>query len=122
MPVQKTCQVSGQTFTITDEDIKVCKRFNVPLPTLCPDERHRKRTAFRNELNLYNRTCDLTGKPNIASYSTDKPYTVYSNEAWWGDSWDGTDYGREFDFERPFFEQFEELSLKVPLPPNVVLN
>ncbi len=122
MAEQRICTACNQSFTITDEDIAVCERFEMPLPALCPDDRHRHRTSFRNELNLYHRTCDLTGKPIIASYSPDKPYTVYSNEAWWGDSWDGTDYGQDFDFSRPFFEQFEELSLKVPLPPNVVLN
>lgn len=118
----KTCQISGQTFTFTDEDKKICEKFGIPEPTITPDERHRKRTAFRNELNFYKRKCDKTSKEIIASYSPDKPYTVYSNDAWWGDDWDGTDYGQEFDFSRPFFEQFEELSLKVPLLSNVTLN
>jgi len=33
---------------------------------------------------------------------------------WWGDGWEALDYGREYDFSRPFFEQFYELQLAVP--------
>ena len=41
-------------------------------------------------------------------------YKVYATDEWWGDSWDGLSYGRDFDFSRPFFEQFHELQLEVP--------
>jgi hypothetical protein len=47
-------------------------------------------------------------------YSPDKPYKVYDRDAWWSDAWDGTVYGRDFDFNRPFFEQYQELLLAVP--------
>ena len=33
---------------------------------------------------------------------------------WNGDSWDSMDYGREYDFSRPFFEQIKELIREVP--------
>ena len=39
---------------------------------------------------------------------------VYSQEIWWSDKWDGRDYGRDFDFSRPFFDQFQELRLSTP--------
>ncbi len=39
---------------------------------------------------------------------------MYCNECWWSDGWDPTEYGVDFDFTRPFFEQFHELQLKVP--------
>ena len=47
-------------------------------------------------------------------YSPNKPYKVYCNECWWGDDWDSISYGRDFDFTRPFFEQFAELQHDVP--------
>ena len=47
-------------------------------------------------------------------YSANKPYKVYCHECWWGDDWDFASYGRDFDFSRPFFEQFSELQKEVP--------
>lgn len=47
-------------------------------------------------------------------YSPDAKFPVYKPDVWFGDSWDARDCGREFDFERPFFEQFAELRDEVP--------
>ena len=52
----------------------------------------------------------------ISVYSPDKAYTVYNSSDWWSDKWDGMDYGKDFDFSRPFFEQMDELLKNVPLP------
>ncbi len=86
----------------------------LPLPTLCPDERLHRRLAHRNERSIYMNKCALTGKPIVSIFSLDKPYKVYSQEAWHSDAWDAHDYGRDFDFNRPFFEQFAELQRAVP--------
>ncbi|MBI2463803.1 hypothetical protein HYV57_02515 [Candidatus Peregrinibacteria bacterium] len=83
-------------------------------PTMCPDCRQQRRLAFRNERRLYHRKCDLTGKQVISLYSPDKPYKVYEQKEWWGDQWDPLSFGRDFDFKRHFFEQFQELLLAVP--------
>lgn len=50
----------------------------------------------------------------IAMYSPQSPFQIYSHEEWWSDDWDPKSYGREFDFTRPFFQQFHELLLAVP--------
>lgn len=112
--ITQTCKLTGKHFVITDEDQAFYAKMGVPLPTLCPEERRRRRLAHRNERNLYHRKCDLTGKNIISIYSPDKPYKVYSSQDWWSDKWDGLAYGRDFDFNRPFFDQFKELQLAVP--------
>jgi hypothetical protein len=43
--MQRTCAVSGQSFEITDEDLKFYEKMGVPIPTLCPEERQRRRIA-----------------------------------------------------------------------------
>jgi hypothetical protein len=58
--------------------------------------------------------CDATGKEIVSIYSPDKPFKVYHRDYWWSDKWNPLDYGRDFDFDRPFFEQFDELSKQVP--------
>ena len=98
------------------------KRYDIPPPSLCPACRQQRRCAFRNERKLYHRKCDGTGRQMISIYSPDKPFTIYDQEYWWGDEWDPRDFEREYDFSRPFFEQFRELQLRVPRVSLFTLN
>lgn len=41
---------------------------------------------------------------------------MYDQKVWRSDSWDGMDYGRQFDFSKSFTEQFDELGKVVPRP------
>ena len=112
--MKKTCTVSGKSFEVTEDDLKFYKKMGVPVPTLCPEERQRRKSVWRNEKKFYRRKCDLTQKNIISMYSQDSPFKVYDQESWWSDKWNALDFGRDFDFSRPFFEQFQELQLKVP--------
>jgi len=87
----------------------------VPAPTFCPDCRLRRRLTFRNERKLYKRKCDFSNKDIISIYHKESPYKVYDQKIWWSDKWDPMEYGREYDFKRPFFEQFKELMREVPV-------
>ncbi len=118
----KTCKC-WKEFLITDRDIEFYKKispviwwkkFDIPMPSICPDCRQQRRLLWRNERWLYKRKCDATWKSIISMYSPDKPYKVYSQEVWWSDGWNAFDYGKEFDFSRSFFEQFDELMHVVP--------
>lgn len=77
-------------------------------------ERMRHRMTFRNERHLYKRKSSMSGKDIISIYAPNSRHSVFSPEEWWGDSWDGENFGRPVDFNRPFFEQFRELQLQVP--------
>lgn len=110
---------------MTDEDLTLLEKISpqiagkrelLPPPTLCPDCRQQRRLTYRNERKFYLRPCARTGKEVISIYSQDNPCTVYDQEVWWSDDWDQLATGREFDFSRPFFEQFYELSLAAPRP------
>ena len=84
-------------------------------PGICHNCRLQQMLAWRMEWTLYPRKCNLTGQDMLAQFPPDSPYTVYHHEAWYGNTWNGTDYGQDYDFSRPFFEQFGELLKKVPL-------
>ncbi len=121
--MQKICANSGKSFEITDDDLRFYdrispvingKKYPVPPPTLSPEERMRRRLSFRNERVLYKRKCDLSGKSIISIHALDSTYPVYAKDVWWSDSWDPLSYGMDFNFSRPFFEQFLELKSKVP--------
>ena len=70
----KKCEVE---FQIPQEDLEYYhnispkfggKTCEIPPPTLCFVCRHQKRLAFRNEINLYHRKCDSTGRQIISMY------------------------------------------------------
>ncbi len=110
----RTCQNCKKEFVIESEDFDFYKKISVPAPTCCSECRLKRRMMFRNFKTLYKRTSSLSGKPIISIYPPESPYIVYTHDEWWGDDWDSKSYGKDFDFSRPFFEQFKELLLAVP--------
>lgn len=90
------------------------KKYDIPNPQLCPSCRMQRRMSFRNERTLYKRLCDATGKEIISLYHGDSPYKVYDQEFWWSDGWSSLDYGKKYNNQKAFFDQFYELSLEVP--------
>ena len=120
--MQRTCQITGQQFETTEQELAFLQKMNLPVPNICYQERLRKRLAFRNDRKLFHRTCDQSGKQLISMYPADSPQTVIDKEIWWSESYDATSYGRDFDFSRPFFDQFYELMIAVPHPNLITLN
>ena len=119
----KTCKISSQPFPVFQSDLKFYEqvsptfngqKFAIPTPTLCPEERARRRMTRRNERQYYRRTCDASGKQIISIYSPDKPFKVYDQKVWWSEQWNPLDYGRDFDFSKTFTENFRALQLEVP--------
>jgi hypothetical protein len=108
------CQNCKIAFTITSDDFVFYEKIDVPPPTFCPQCRKQRRLSWRNDMNLYSRTCDLCKKSIISIYSTDKPFPVYCVKCWWSDKWDPKQYAQDYDPSRNFFEQFKELQSKVP--------
>jgi hypothetical protein len=90
------------------------KKYKIPEPSLCPDCRMKQRIRMRNFFHLYHRQCDKTSKQIISMYDKDVAFPVYETKEWWSDDWSALDYGRDFDFSKPFFEQLHKLYKKVP--------
>lgn len=125
MSQNKTCLHCSTSFDITQSDLDFYnkasptfagEKFQIPTPNCCPDCRQQRRLSFRNERNLYRRTCDASGKQIISMYSPDCGYKIYDQKIWQSDAWNPMDYGRDFDFSRSFTENLKELSLLVPRP------
>ena len=119
----RTCKKCSAEFSLSQRDLDFYKKVSpklgntiltVPPPTLCPNCRKQRRLLFRNERSLYHRTCDLTGQTMLSIHRQGTAFPVYENSAWWSDGWDALQFGRPFDFERGFFEQFVELRDVVP--------
>ncbi len=74
-------------FKITEDELTLYRRLNIPLPTLCFNCRHTERVKMRNPRKLWNRKCmcDKTVHEHAGictnnfetSYSLERPETVY---------------------------------------------
>ena len=123
--MENTCTQCTGTFEVLAEDLDMLDqlslvvggvKLSLPPPTQCPSCRAQRRMAHVNQLNLYERTCDLTGVNLISNIRPDAPYKVYRQEDWYSDKWNALDYGQDYDFERPFFDQWQEVLTQVPRP------
>lgn len=109
-----TCQNCKKDFTIEPDDFLFYEKIKVPPPTWCPECRRMRRFAQTNEIVLYKRKCDLTGKDIFSMYPAGAPFQVFETEEWYSDKWDPGEYAMDFDEDRPFLEQYYELLQKVP--------
>ncbi len=110
----RNCQNCKKDFTIESEDFGFYEKIKVPPPTFCPLCRAERRLAFRNERKLFRVKDVFTGKDIFSLYPLEANRKMITAEEWYGDSWDGMEYGREYDFSRPFFIQLFELDKEIP--------
>ncbi len=115
MEETRNCQNCKQNFIIAPEDFEFYKKIDVPAPTFCPSCRLQRRLAWMVGIRLWKRSCDLCGKMEISMYRHDAPYKVYCHRCWWSDRWEAKEYGRDYDFSKPFFQQWKELFNAVPV-------
>ncbi|MCX6807386.1 MAG: hypothetical protein NTZ80_01065 [Patescibacteria group bacterium] len=118
-----TCPKCQSSFEITPDDLVFYdqisptfkgKKYQISLPTLCPECRLLRKQIWRNEFQYYNRQCDSCHKKILSLYPQDAIFPVYCHKCWWGESWNPLDLGRDFDFNQPFFAQFDTLQNQVP--------
>jgi Zn ribbon nucleic-acid-binding protein len=117
--MKKFCHKCSAPYSVEDKDLHFYKKIDVPEPKLCPDCRQQRRFVFRNEWGLHKRKCDKCGINMVAMFPTGERL-VYCDKCWWSDEFDPRNYGREFDFNRSFFKQMDDLLRTIPLPRLVI--
>jgi hypothetical protein len=110
----QVCEKCQSAYDFSDEDLAFYAKMGVPKPKRCPECRLVRRLMERNARSLYYRKCDFSGRQIISTYHPNHVFPVYDQKVWWSDQWDGLDFGKDFDFNRPFFEQFKEFKDQVP--------
>ncbi len=108
-----TCTKCSAHFEVEADEVAFHADMYVPAPKKCPHCRFIRRLNDRNARNLHKRKCDLTGREFISPY-TQVPFPVYHPDEWFTDKWDELSYGKEIDWNRPFFDQLLELFNTVP--------
>lgn len=111
----RNCQNCKRDFDIKSEDLDFYTKFEVPKPTFCPECRFVRRLVFRNERKMFKATDAITGKEIFSLFPNESDRKVVTQEEWFSDTWDAMDYGKEYDFSKPFFTQLFELDREVPI-------
>jgi len=107
------CQNCNTEFVIEPEDFLFYEKIKVPAPTFCPDCRRQRRLSWRNERNFYHRNCEICGD-KIISIFNNKNIKVNCQNCYFSDKWEAIEYGQNYNFNYPFFEQFKKLFMTVP--------
>ncbi|HBM15130.1 MAG TPA: hypothetical protein DD381_02110 [Lentisphaeria bacterium] len=58
----------------------------------------------------------------ISIYHPGGKTKIVCQKCWWGDDFDASKYGKDYDFSKPFFEQYKELMSEVPFMANFVVD
>ncbi|MBI4835974.1 MAG: hypothetical protein HY817_01815 [Candidatus Abawacabacteria bacterium] len=111
-----------KTFSILPAEQQYCEQRRIPLAQVTPLEGFREMFAFRNETTLFNRICDKSGRDIISIHRPNTAFPVYAQDIWLSEDNDPLQYGRPYDFTKPFFQQFFELSNTVPREAQLTLN
>ena len=102
----KHCQLD---FVLSDFERQFLAKVDSPAPSLCPDCREQRRLAHINQLHLFHRKCAISSEDIITHYSGESELKVCSQQVWYSDQVDNAEFAKDFDFNRPFFEQFHEM-------------
>jgi hypothetical protein len=65
---------------------------------------------------------DIHGKEIFSIFHENSPVKILETAEWYSDSWDPMQYGQDYDFSKPFFEQFRELLYRVPIMSRSLTN
>ena len=71
------CDKTGKPYKIIPQELTFYKEMSLPIPRVCPNERHRERMELRNPRKLWNRECMKCKKEIRTSYSLERPEIVY---------------------------------------------
>jgi len=71
------CHSTGKLYKIIPQELSFYRDHGLPVPILCPDERHRQRMEKRNPRKLWKRTCDSCHTPISTTYAPDRHEIVY---------------------------------------------
>lgn len=121
--MKKSCKQCDQEFKVEDIDLAFLKKFSptidgktfdIPPPTLCYECRLQRRLMRRNERALYSAECGLCRKKIISAFAPNSGITSYCNKCWWSDKWDPLKFAVDYDENKSFFEQFNDLYRRVP--------
>ncbi len=112
----RICEHCKQNFTISDEEFALYKKVEIELPVICFFCRIKNHLSFWMFGKFRKGKSDLSGENLITILPEKNRYPIYTFSEWNSDKWEALDYGMDYDSNRSFFAQLEELQEKIPHP------
>jgi hypothetical protein len=111
----RKCNKCQQEFILDEDDFSFYEKMKVPAPNVCLECRFKMLLVWRNEMCLYSgRKCNLCGKSILPIYNLKSPYITYCYDCFYSDKWDPKGGARDYDFNKTFFEQLNNLFISIP--------
>ena len=76
------CKKSQKPFKIVSQELKFYRKYQIPIPHLSPEQRHKERISYRNPNKLWNRKCDKCSKDINTVYDPNRPEIVYCEQCY----------------------------------------
>ncbi len=92
------------------------EKVGIELPTLCFFCRVKLHLSFWMFGKFRKGKSDLSGESLITVLPEKTRYPIYTLHEWHSDKWDAMKYGQDYDPDKPFLQQLQELQEKVPHP------
>ncbi len=71
------CKVSDKAYRIIPSELAFYRQAGLPLPRLCPQERHAERLKLLLPTRLFDRNCDFCKKAIRTPYAPERPEVIY---------------------------------------------
>src|SRR3989344_3504964 len=114
-PGERICAETGTKFVVSQREFDLYKSLDMPLPMVAPWVRFRRLRSFMAGFDLFKRQTD-SGELLISMYDPESPAKLWPNKEWFSDKFVATDYARDCDTSRSFFDQYKEFSWNIPRP------
>ena len=114
-PGERKCELTGETFELTQEDIERYRKWNVPPSTFSEFSRMRILSAWGAGVDLWWKPHFVTGKPILCSSHPDSVMPVVTDMEYFSKDW-GEEVPLGYDSNKSLFQQQKELFESVPQP------
>jgi len=112
-PGERVCELTGEKWTMTEEEIEWFKRFGVPPSRMSPRTRWNLAIGFYIGYQWWWNKHPETGKPILSGTHPATGIKVLPDKEWF--ERDFSEKGIEYQVDQSFFDQFRKLQLDVPL-------
>src|SRR3990167_2302885 len=81
-PGERICELTGEKWMMTEEEIGWYKKFQVPPSRCSPMTRMKYQLGFASGVVLWWKTHAITGQPILSLVHPDSPYKVITDKEW----------------------------------------